>query len=530
MTTPSTSSWTTTTHVTTPSDIREQANALDRPLAIVQTTTGRALAVDGGTANDGNTALVAYLPALGPGELGEVTFRQTYGLQANYMTGAMANGIASPELVIAAGENGWLGSYGAAGQPIPVVKAAIDQIRGAIPGQTFAVNLIHSPSEPAHEEAMVDLLLQESVPVVEASAYLDLTAAAVRYRVSGLKKNDDGSIHIQNRIIAKASRVEVATRWLSPPPAKYLEALLASGAISSEEAALAPSIPMADDLIAEADSGGHTDNRPLVALLPTFIALRDRLQADFKFKQQARVGAAGGLGTPQAVAAAFALGAAFVVTGSVNQACVESGSSDQARKMLAAAGQADTTMAPAADMFEMGVKLQVLKRGTMFPMRAGKLYELWRTYGTIEALPADERQKLEQQVFRASLDDIWQETESFWRQREPGVMDRIARDPKQKFALICRWYLGKSSRWANAGESDRAVDYQIWAGPAIGAFNEWTADTYLAEPEQRTIQAVGSNLLVGAALHLRLQAISQAGLPVDAAIRPQTVASLNEWL
>ena len=83
--------------------------------------------------------------------------------------------------------------------------------------------------------------------------------------------------------------------------------------------------------------------------------------------------------------------------------------------MLAAAGQADTIMAPAADMFEMGVKLQVLKRGTMFPMRAGKLYELWRTYGTIEALPADERKKLEQQVFRASLDEIWAETEAFWR-------------------------------------------------------------------------------------------------------------------
>ena len=29
-------------------------------------------------------------------------------------------------------------------------------------------------------------------------------------------------------------------------------------------------------------------------------------------------------------------------------------------------------MAPAADMFEMGVKLQVLKRGTMFPMRAAQ--------------------------------------------------------------------------------------------------------------------------------------------------------------
>jgi NAD(P)H-dependent flavin oxidoreductase YrpB (nitropropane dioxygenase family) len=48
------------------------------------------------------------------------------------------------------------------------------------------------------------------------------------------------------------------------------------------------------------------------------------------------------------------------------------------REMLAQAEQADVIMAPAADMFEMGVKLQVLKRGTMFAMRAAKLYELYR--------------------------------------------------------------------------------------------------------------------------------------------------------
>jgi PfaD family protein len=508
-----------------PLAIRQQAEQLDHKLIIRKQDQRLGL-----SQNYDPETTVAILPALTPGDLGDPGFRATYGLKANYMTGAMANGIASAELVIAAAEQGWLGSYGAAGQPIEVVQAAIAHIRAATPHATFAVNLIHSPSEPAHEESLVDLLLAEQVPVVEASAYLDLTAAAVRYRVKGLQQADDGSIVIPHRIIAKASRVEVASRWLSPPPQKLLDQLLSAGAITNAEATLAQRISMADDLIAEADSGGHTDNRPLVALLPTFINLRDRLQAKLQLPQPARVGAAGGLGTPQAVAGAFALGAAFVVTGSVNQACVESGSSDQARSMLAAAGQADTIMAPAADMFEMGVKLQVLKRGTMFPMRAGKLYELWRSYGTIEALPADERDKLEKQVFRRSLDDIWQETEAFWQAREPSVLNRVARDPKQKFALICRWYLGKSSRWANAGVSDRKVDYQIWAGPAIGAFNEWTADSHLAAAEQRTIAAVGANLLVGAALHLRLQGLMQAGLQVDQSIQPQEFSALSDWL
>jgi NAD(P)H-dependent flavin oxidoreductase YrpB (nitropropane dioxygenase family) len=70
------------------------------------------------------------------------------------------------------------------------------------------------------------------------------------------------------------------------------------------------------------------------------------------------------------------MGAGYVLVGSINQACVESGTCDMVRQMLADAEQADTAMCPAADMFEMGVKVQVLKRGTMFAMRATKLYEL----------------------------------------------------------------------------------------------------------------------------------------------------------
>lgn len=64
--------------------------------------------------------------------------------------------------------------------------------------------------------------------------------------------------------------------------------------------------------------------------------------------------------------------------------------------MLVAAGMTDAVMAPAADMFEMGVQLQLLKRGTLFPVRAQKLYQLYREYESLEAIPVGERTKLEQ--------------------------------------------------------------------------------------------------------------------------------------
>src|SRR5439155_13174147 len=145
----------------------------------------------------------------------------------------------------------------------------------------------------------------------------------------------------------------------------------------------------------------------------------DRLHAQFKYADAPRVGLAGGIATPASVAGAFAMGAAYVVTGSVNQACVESGSSDAVRKMLAEAGQADVTMAPAADMFEMGVKVQVLKRGTMFPMRAQKLYDLYRQYPAWEAIPAADRAQVEKNLLRTSFDDIWTQTRDFFQRRDP---------------------------------------------------------------------------------------------------------------
>jgi trans-AT polyketide synthase, acyltransferase and oxidoreductase domains len=80
---------------------------------------------------------------------------------------------------------------------------------------------------------------------------------------------------------------------------------------------------------------------------------------------------------------------------------------------------ADVIMAPSADMFEMGVKVQVLKSGTFFPMRAQKLYDTYMRYGSIDEIPADEREKMERQVFRRPMEEIWADTVRFFEERDP---------------------------------------------------------------------------------------------------------------
>lgn len=476
------------------------------------------------TGTVGPHAVVATLPPLFPEWLGDRSFCETHRVRFPYVCGEMANGIATPRMVIEAARAGFLGFFGAAGLQPARVEAALVEIATALaapgagePGLSWGSNLIHSPNEPAVEEAIADLYIRRGVARVSASAYMGLTPHVVRYAASGLRRDAAGRIERRHHVFAKISRPEVARRFLEPAPAEMLDALVAKGLLSREEAALAREVPVAEDFTVESDSGGHTDNRPLAALFPTLLALRDQVQAQRRYPRPIRVGAAGGLGTPSAVAAAFALGASYVLTGSINQACVESGLSAAGRAMLAEADLADVVMAPAADMFELGVKVQVLKRGTLFAARGKKLHELYRAHDSLESLPADERTRLERDVLRASIEQAWSDTRAYWLARDPAEVERAERDAKHRMALVFRAYLGQASRWAVAGVADRRVDYQIWCGPAMGAFNAWTKGSFLAAAEQRTVVQVARNLMEGAAVITRAQQLRTCGVPVPAA-------------
>lgn len=488
---------------------------LDRPAYLVRTPWG--IGASSREPADRST-LVAAVGPVTPASLGSARFRRQHGLRAAYMAGAMANGIASADLVIALSRAGYLASYGAAGLLPERIEEDLKRFRSEIAGQPLAVNLIHSPSEDRLERRAVDLYCAYDIRCVEASAYMDLTSHIVRYRVAGLRSGAAGVV-AENQVIAKVSRPEVAAKFLAPPPQAIVDDLLAAGLVTAEQASLAQAVPMADAITVEADSGGHTDRRPLGVLFPTIQRQRDAMPLLPGQRAPVDLGAAGGLGTPEGLAAAFALGADYVVTGSINQSCVESGTSAVARRMLAEAGVADCEMAPAADMFEMGVQLQVLRRATLFPMRARSLYDLYRQYPSLEAIPGPERERLEKQVFRRPVSDIWADVQEYFSRRDPSQLERALHEPKRRMALVFRWYLGMATRWAVTGESTRAPDYQIWCGPAMGAFNDWVRGSHLEPSEGRHVADVADNLLRGAAYVTRVNQLALQGVRLPLAAR-----------
>jgi PfaD family protein len=419
-------------------------------------------------------------------------------------------------MVVALADMGSLGIFGASGLSPQAIDEEIGKLKEELlPDQSFGSCLIHTPHDPSWEEKVVEIYLKKKVSLIEASAFMQITPSLVRYRLHGLTSLPDGTIIAPNRVIAKVSRLELAKRFFSPPPPKIVQEALNRGWITEKEASLAPQVPMAQDLTAEADSGGHTDFRPALTLWPSAVRLAEEYSVKYDYGQPLRVGAAGGLGTPAALLAAQDMGLSYFVTGSINQCCLESGLSEEARGLLAKASQTDVSQAPAADMFELGSKVQVLKYGTLFAPRANKLAELYRQYATLEDMPKEEVKNLEEKIFRKPLTQIWAETAEFFKARDPETLDKANANSKLKMALVFRWYLGQASRWAINGLTDRRTDWCVFCGPSLGAFNEWVAGSHYEDPANRRVADLAGLLLHGAAVIKRLAMARDLGLLPD---------------
>ncbi|MDP6933605.1 MAG: hypothetical protein QGG40_11850, partial [Myxococcota bacterium] len=129
------------------------------------------------------TPLLAQVPPVEPGQLGSAGFRQTHGVRASYIAGAMAGGIGSAEMVIAMGKAGMLGFFGAGGLPLDAVREGVRDVKAELGDRPAGFNLLHNPAEPTVEEDTVDLYLEHGVRMVSASAFMVLTPAVVRYRL-----------------------------------------------------------------------------------------------------------------------------------------------------------------------------------------------------------------------------------------------------------------------------------------------------------------------------------------------------------
>lgn len=446
----------------------------------------------GVTAFAGMNGAVSTLGRITVENLGSRAFCDLFGIRYPYVSGAMYQGIASTELVVRMARAGLLGFFGAAGLPTDAVRTSIGKIKAGIPSEApFGVNFIAHVNRPYLEDELTDLLLEESVTVIEASAFMEVTPALVRYRAKGLRR-EQGVVRASNRIIAKVSRPDVAVQFLASASERLIASLSKSGAITADEADMLRRVPMADAICVESDSGGHTDQGMPFALVPPVLKLRDQAEEKFGSFGPIFVGSAGGIGTAEAAAAVFILGADFVVTGSINQCTVEAGTSDAVKDLLESINVYDTAYAPSGEMFELGSKVQVLKKGVFFPARAEKLVALYRQHDSLDKIDPKLRAQIEDRYFRRSFEDVFSDVARSYPESE---IDRAGRMPKHRMALVFKRYFKDTTNWALAGDMDYKVDFQVHCGPAQGAFNQSAVGTAFQSWRKRHADEIGLALL-----------------------------------
>lgn len=437
----------------------------------------------------------------GAESLGSAAFRHDYGLRYAYLAGSMFRGIASVELVVRMANAGLMGFLGTGGLTLDEIDVALREVRRQLgPAGRFGANLLHSMEDAEAEGAMVALYLRHDVRCVEAAAYMQITPALVLYRFKDARMEAGGDPVAPRRIVAKVSRPEVALAFMQPAPDAIVTRLVADGALTAAEAEVALRLPVSQDVCVESDSAGHTDGGVALTLLPVMARLRDECMERYRYRDRIRIGASGGLGAPEAIAAAFVLGADFIVTGSVNQCSPEAGTSPAVKELLAMLDVHDTGYAPAGDMFELGARVQVVRKGTLFAARANQLYQLYRQHESLEAIESRTRRTIENTWFHRSFDEVWREVRDYHaRTGRPGDVDRAEHHPKQRMARVFRWYFAHSIRVALQGDVTERVNFQVHCGPAMGTFNRLVRGTAIEDWQNRHVDTIADHLMHGAA-------------------------------
>src|SRR5262245_29132988 len=118
---------------------------IDRPLRLTERGEKLDLAEDG----------PLFVPAVRPDGLGDRSFLRDHGPSYPYLSGAMANGIGSAEIVEEMARAGLLGFFGAAGLSLGRVESAIDRLQKSVGHLPHGFNLIHTPGEPGIESSVV---------------------------------------------------------------------------------------------------------------------------------------------------------------------------------------------------------------------------------------------------------------------------------------------------------------------------------------------------------------------------------------
>lgn len=421
--------------------------------------------------------------------IGDREFCEDYNISYPYAVGSMHKGISSPQLVAKMAQNGFLSFLGTGSLELKEVEKIIVETKQLVrEGQAFGCNFAANIHDSYKEEEIMDLFLKHNICSIEASGFWTISPSLLKFRAKGLSRSETGEILIKNKILIKLSRVETAMEFLSVPPHPLIDQLFKEGQITFDEVSMIKQVPLVDDICVMGDSGGETSQSNLNLVLPTIIQLRDKLAEEKLFNKRVRIGAGGGIGTPETAAVAFLLGADFVLTGSINQCTVEAETSNVVKNMLQKVDLHDMSFVPSVNDLEIRGQTQVVKKGVFFPPRANKLYDLLKQYNDISDIDIKTKEIIEEKYLSEKIQNILRADELQSSSKK--------RTPKSDMQALLKFYQNNSVQLAIKGDTSQKVNFNIYCGPALGAFNRWVKGTELEDWNNRHVDVIAKKMMV----------------------------------
>ena len=94
---------------------------------------------------------------------------------------------------------------------------------------------------------------------------------------------------------------------------------------------------------------------------------------------------------------------------------------------------------------------------------------------------------------------------------QQATLDKAANNPKHKMALVFRWYFAYSNQLYFAGDRKNKVNFQVYTGSALGAFNQWVKGSDLESWHNRYVANIAEKLMqeTTALLNIQIKSLTQ---------------------
>ncbi len=291
-----------------------------------------------------------------------------------------------------------------------------------IPSRNYGVEVLFQDSLSPSEWLQRFEALSEFCPNLLLRGFTSVTPEILLYRY----RNPESK-----KLFVRVSLPDAAIAFASPPSPQMLELLTARGLLSEAEALHALTMPVATHILV--DSTGEL--RDILSVFPW-------IQAKVSEQKPAvKLGICGGIGSPQAIKGARAMGADFVMSDSIHLLFEGSGLATFAREGLWKARIADFQKSVHPDWLRMGSKSEVLRFGNLYSKRAAFLYSLVETSLGVEDLSAEQLQGLLQACRESNIESAIGAAKDAIQSFMPELVNRVNSLNSDTILLLCTYAL-----------------------------------------------------------------------------------------